>query len=194
LLSFFFLRDGHKVWEATCDLMPMPRERTAKLFQRLVDTVWAVFYGTVLVALLQGALIGGAYAVAGLQNWLVLAVLSFVMAIIPLLGAPVVYFPVAIMLLLQGDTRGALIVGLFGSLFVSNIDNVIKPFLIGGRSNLHPLPVFFSILGGVLFFGPIGVMAGPMTLTLALVVLEEVREQVRQPAETEPRTSLEVAE
>ncbi len=189
LAQFFLLRDGWKLKEGALDLIPLEHAQTERLLQRLTDTVWAVFYGTVLVAMLQGGLIGAAYAYVGLPNWLLLTVLSAVMAIIPLLGAPVVYFPVAFLLLFQGKTQEALIILGFGTMFVSNIDNVIKPFLIGGRSNLHPLPIFFSILGGVFFFGPIGVISGPMLLTITLVVIEALREKTKLPDAPETAAS-----
>lgn len=177
LSQFFLLRDGHQMKEPALRLLPLPRERSLELLHRVSETVHAVFVGTVLVAILQGALIGATYALVGVPNALLLGVISAVLCIVPFLGAPIIYIPVALMLLFQGKTTPALIILGVGFLIVSNVDNVIKPFLIGGRANLHPVAIFFSVLGGIALFGAIGVMAGPMLLTILLLLLEVVQDQ-----------------
>jgi predicted PurR-regulated permease PerM len=181
LTQYFMLRDGHRLYRPAVELMGLPQERSTAIMNRVAETVRAVFIGTVLVAVVQGSLAGIAYAWAGVPNALVLGVISVLLCIIPLLGAPVIYFPVGVSLLLQGDMMGAAKVLGVGILLVSQIDNVLKPFFIGGRAKLHPLAIFFSILGGVLLIGPIGVMAGPMTLTLLLALQEVVRERYSNP-------------
>jgi predicted PurR-regulated permease PerM len=175
LTQFFMLRDGEKLAAPALDLLPFSRERNADLLRRLYDTIWAVFYGTVLVAIIQGALMGITYAALGIPNAMVLGVITMLLAIIPLLGAPILYIPIILLLLAQGDIKTALILFGVGGGFVSQIDNVLRPFFIGGRTNLHPIGVFFSILGGLLFFGPIGVMMGPLLLSFLLVAVEALR-------------------
>jgi len=176
LTQFFMLRDGYRLLPIVRDLMPIPVAKTDALLARLRETVWAVFIGTVLVAAIQGTAMGIAFAVAGVPNALILGVVTFLMSIVPLLGSPVVYVPVGLGLLLQGNTTGAIGILLFGFLIVSNIDNALRPFLIGGRIDLHPMVIFFSILGGVLLFGPVGVMAGPMAVTILFALAEVYRE------------------
>lgn len=176
LTQFFMLRDGHRLLPVVRDLMPIPVAKTDALLARLRETVWAVFVGTVLVAAIQGTAMGIAFAVAGVPNALILGVVTFLLSIVPLLGSPVVYVPVGLGLLLQGNTTGAIGVLLFGFLIVSNIDNALRPFLIGGRIDLHPMVIFFAILGGVLLFGPVGVMAGPMAVTILFALAEVYRE------------------
>jgi predicted PurR-regulated permease PerM len=177
LTQFFMLRDSHRMQEPAVELIGLPRERTLGIFNRVAETVRAVFVGTVLVAMIQGAIIGVAYAFVGVPNALLLGVVSAVLCVIPLLGAPVVYIPIGLLLLAQGNVQGGLIVLGVGFAIVSQIDNVLKPFFIGGRANLHPMAIFFSILGGVLLVGPIGVMAGPMALTILLALQDVVRER-----------------
>jgi predicted PurR-regulated permease PerM len=193
ITQFFILRDGHRLREPALQLIPLPREQSQLVLDRVWDTVWAVFVGTVLVAIVQGAIIGAAYAFAGVPNALLLGVISMVLCIIPLLGAPVLYVPIGLFLLIEGDLIGAGIVLVVGFGIVSQIDNILKPIFIGGRINLHPLAIFFSILGGVLLIGPIGVMAGPMILTVLLAVQDIIRERLAMAeaesvAETEPAT------
>jgi len=177
LTQFFFLRDGKRLRDPLIDLCPLPRDRTEALLKRLYETVWAVFVGTVLVAMIQGAVMGATFAAVGVPNSLILGVIAFILCIIPLLGSPFVYIPTGLLLLSQGKSNQAMIVLGVGFLIVSNIDNALRPFLIGGRVNLHPMVIFFAILGGVLLFGPIGVMAGPMIATILILMLEVVRER-----------------
>lgn len=179
LTQFFMLRDGHKLLEPAKDLLPFTRDRSQELFDRIKETIHAVFVGTVLVAIVQGIVIGITYAAVGIPNSILLGVVSAVLCIIPLLGAPVIYVPVGGMLLLQGKTTEAIIVLGVGFVIVSQIDNVLKPFLIGGRVDLHPMAIFFAILGGVILIGPIGVMAGPMLLTVLLALQDVIRESLR---------------
>ncbi|HSI72885.1 MAG TPA: AI-2E family transporter [Fimbriimonas sp.] len=176
LTQFFMLRDGRKLIQPVVELSPLSAEKTNEIRQKVIATVKAVFTGTVLVALLQGAIIGITYALVGVPNALLLGVVSAILCIIPLLGAPVIYIPVALWLISQGQvTQGAIILGV-GFVIVSQIDNVVKPFLIGGQVNLHPMAIFFSILGGIVVFGPIGVMAGPMLLTILIALQDVIRE------------------
>lgn len=178
LMLFFLLRDGHRLREQAFAFSPLTRERTEALLERTAETVRAVFIGTVLVAAIQGAIMGLAFWAAGIPNALLLGVVAAVLCVIPLLGAPVLYLPVGLGLLAMGNVKGALIVLGVGFIIVSQVDNVMKPFLISGRANLHPMAIFFAILGGTLLFGPIGVMAGPMLLTITLGLLDALREQL----------------
>jgi predicted PurR-regulated permease PerM len=185
LTQFFMLRDGDRLREPAQELLPISPEHSQDLLERVAETVRAVFIGTVLVAIIQGALIGVAYALAGVPNALLLGVVSAILCVVPLLGAPVIYIPVGLALLISGNLQGALIVLGMGFIVVSQIDNVLKPFFIGGRVNLHPMAIFFSILGGVLLVGPIGVMAGPMLLTVLLALHDVVRERLKEGKELE---------
>lgn len=180
LTQFFLLRDGDRLREPAFAFSPLSRAKTEALMDRTAETVRAVFVGTVLVAALQGAIMGGAYWAAGIPNALLLAVVSAVLCVIPLLGAPVLYIPLGLGLLATGNARGAAIVLGVGFLIVSQVDNVMKPFLISGRASLHPMAIFFAILGGTLLVGPIGVMAGPMLLTIVLGLLEALRQRMEE--------------
>lgn len=189
LTMFFMLRDGKSLLKPTCDLVPLPHEKTIEILERVAETIRAVFIGTVLVALIQGAMMGLTFLIVGIPNSLLLGVACAIMAIIPLLGTPVVYIPVALLAMSQGKTNEGIIILVVGFGIVSQIDNILKPFLIGGRTNLHPLAIFFSILGGVLLIGPIGVMAGPMLLTILLALVEVVRSWVAVAPQPDPEAA-----
>ncbi|RYG48907.1 AI-2E family transporter [bacterium] len=179
LTQFFMLRDGKRLREPALELLPFARERGERMFDRIAETVRAVFVGTVLVAVLQGFVIGLAYYFTGVPNALLLGVISAILCIIPLLGAPVVYLPVGLYLIATGKTNEGLIILVVGFAIVSQIDNALKPFLIGGRANLHPMAIFFAILGGISVVGPIGLMAGPILLTALLAIQDVIRERLQ---------------
>ena len=183
LTMFFLLRDGHKLLEPAYELVPLPREKTQAILERLYMTVHGVFVGVVLVSVIQGMLATVGYAVAGVPAWLVFGVATTVLCIIPLLGAPVIYIPMSLLLIFQGKTTHGIGLLLWGFLVVSQIDNVLKPFLIGAKVNMHPMGIFFSVLGGVVVMGPIGLLVGPMLLAVLLTMIEIIREMRALPAE-----------
>ena len=172
LTQFFMLRDGERLREPFLRLAPLERSMGERLLARVTQTTRAVFVGTVIVAIVQGTLTGAILGLAGVPYAALLGALATLCAIVPLVGAPFVYVPAGIWLIVDGRLPAALWVLGGGFLIVSQIDNVIKPFLIGNRTGLHPIAVFFAILGGLVAFGPIGVMAGPMVLSIVLVLLE----------------------
>ncbi|MEA2551971.1 MAG: hypothetical protein QOJ65_147 [Fimbriimonadaceae bacterium] len=183
LTMFFMIRDGHRLRKPAHDLIPLPADKTDAILGRVGETVFAVFIGTVLVAIIQGTIMGAVYAWVGVPNPILLGFFSILLCIIPLLGAPVLYVPIALILWASGDPTGALKVAIVGFVIVSQIDNILKPIFIGGRANLHPLATFFSVLGGVMFFGPVGLMAGPMILTVLLALQDFLRERVASQSE-----------
>lgn len=185
LSMFFMLRDGERLRQPFLDIVPLPPDRTNDILFRVGQTIHAVFVGTVLVALLQGFIMGVGLMIAQVPNSLLLGVLTAILGLIPLMGPPVLFIPIGVILLSQGKVNEGIAILVLGFGVVSQIDNFLRPFLIGGRVNLHPLGIFFSILGCVLWIGPIGIMAGPMLLTILLALIEAVRAWVGAPPQEE---------
>jgi predicted PurR-regulated permease PerM len=175
---FFMLRDGRRALEPACAIVPLPRERTVAILERIRNTVQSVFIGIVLVACIQGSIATATYGALGVPGWFLWGVLTAVLCTIPLLGAPIVYIPLAIRLFAENKLwQGAVLLAVgFG--VVSQIDNILRPFFISKGAQMHEMVVFFSLLGGVLLFGPIGIMAGPM-LMAALIGLADVFREMR---------------
>jgi predicted PurR-regulated permease PerM len=177
LTMFFMLRDGHRLREPALQLLPLPRDVGERLLQRLSDTIRAVFVGIVLVAIVQGSVAGVAYWAVGVPQALLWGVATIVLCMIPLVGAPILYIPMSLLLISQGKTVEAIVLLAVGFVIVSNIDNILRPFIIGAKVDLHPMAVFFSLLGGVFLLGPVGIMAGPMLLAVVLVMVDALRER-----------------
>lgn len=177
LTMFFMLRDGKRLKEPTLALIPLPHETTEDILLKLGKTIQAVFKSVVLVGIAQGTLAGLAYWVAGVPNSLMWGVATIVLCMVPLLGAPIIYLPMSLLLVLQGHSWQGIGLAAFCLIIVSNIDNILKPWIIGSEVDLHPMAVFFALLGGLLLFGPVGLMAGPLVLTLVLAVHDVLRER-----------------
>lgn len=176
LTMFFLLRDGHMMRRPALELIPLPPERAWAIIVRMGDTIHGVFMGVVLVAIIQGTLAGLAYWVCGVPLPLVWGFATMILCVIPLLGAPVIYVPWSAVLIAQGRYAEGFGLLAFGFLVVSQIDNFLRPYFIGRKVELHYMAVFFSLLGGVLLLGPVGIMAGPVLLTVLLALQETVRE------------------
>lgn len=179
LTMFFLLRDGHKLREPALELIPLPTERSEEILERMHHTIHAVFVGVVMVAVVQGTIAGVSYWALGVPQPLVWFVATTVLCAIPLLGAPLVYIPMSLLLMSRGDIWQGIVLLVIGFGVVSQIDNLLKPWVIGARTNLHPMAIFFSLLGGVFALGPVGIMAGPVLLTLLLALQDIVRERNR---------------
>lgn len=188
LTTFFMVRDSHHLLAPVSDIIPLPKDQTKDILNRMSRTVRSVFFAVFIVAILQGFLCGMAFLVAGVEAWLVLMLAATIAAMIPLLGAPTIYVPVGILLFLNNKPVQGIAVIVFGFLVISQLDNFLRPYFIGKETKIHSMAIFFSLLGGVLVMGPVGLMAGPMLLTLILAITDVLRakEQIEGQDENEP--------
>lgn len=182
LTMFFMVRDCHNMKDAVLDLVPLKREHTEQILEQIANTVRSVFFAVVIVAGIQGVIALITYWIAGIDGAIPLALITTLLCTIPLLGAPIIYVPLGLFLIIEGNIwQGIMVLGV-GFLIISQIDNLLRPLFIGARTKLHEIPVFFSLLGGVIALGPIGLMAGPMLLTLILAIVDILRLRKEQTA------------
>ena len=174
--AFFFLRDAAG-WEGTAiRLMGLPESKGREILKRIADTVHGVFIGTVLVAIVQGAMVGVLLAILKGPSPLGFGLLTFGVSLVPILGAPLVYLPLAGWFFLQGQNVPGIVLLVVGFAIISQVDNVLRPLIVGQRVALHPFAVFLFILGGAAVIGPVGLMAGPMVLALLIGVRDLILE------------------
>jgi predicted PurR-regulated permease PerM len=171
-LLFYFLRDHRAVLQSLRSLSPLSEADVDRLFSRVGDTVHATLYGTLVVAAIQGTLGGLMFWWLGLPAPLLWGLVMGVLAVVPVLGAFVVWIPAALFLALDGSWGKALILTGWGGVLVAGIDNVLYPILVGNRLRLHTIPAFMAIVGGLIVFGPSGLILGPVTLTVTVLLLE----------------------
>ena len=174
---FFFFRDGEAVYLSILDLLPFSPEQKNALTQKFVNTFSAVISGVFLIALLQGVMTGLGFTVFGLRFPVLWGFLSAALAILPIGGAALVWIPGALYLLLTGATLNGILLSVWGLLLISLPDNFLKPLLIGKKAKLPSFLLFLSILGGIKVYGLLGVLFGPIVVTLATAFVQIYREE-----------------
>jgi predicted PurR-regulated permease PerM len=179
-LLFFFLRDGATAVDTLARLIPMPAERRHQLFVNLFNVAKAVVLGTLLVAVIQGTLVGVGFAIAGLPSAIVFGVLAMFASPIPFVGTALVWAPAAIVLFVQGHTGWGIFMVLWGMLVVAMVDNIVRPLVISGKSGVPTLFVFAGLLGGLAAFGSVGMFVGPLLLTLLVALIRYADDVLRE--------------
>jgi predicted PurR-regulated permease PerM len=139
---------------------------------RTREVIDASVYGVITVAVIQGALGGLAFWALGLPSAIIWGVVMVFLSMVPMLGAFLVWVPAAIYLALTGQYVKAVILVLWGTLVIGMIDNFLRPKLVGGRTRLHELLIFFAVLGGLNVFGVLGVVLGPVVLAITLSLID----------------------
>ena len=163
---FFFFRDHRAVLRTIRSLLPLSDAETDDMYARVNDTIYATIYGTLTVAMLQGALGGLMFWWLGRPAPLLWAVVMGLLSIVPYLGSFVVWGPVAVFMALQGEWTKALILGGWGLIVIGLIDNFVYPILVGKRLRMHPLLAFIAIVGGIAVFGTSGMVLGPVIVAV----------------------------
>ncbi|MGD2079724.1 MAG: AI-2E family transporter [Nitrospirota bacterium] len=175
LTIFFLFRDGPRFLERFRDYMPFSEEQKDRLEMQTKDMVVSTIYGGVVVALVQGAMGGLAFFFVGIPAPVIWGTAIAIMSFIPMLGTFSVWFPAVIYLFLQGMYPQGLILFFIGTFGISMVDNILKPVIIGERTKMPTLIIFFSVLGGIKLFGLIGLILGPLVVALFISVLEIFR-------------------
>jgi predicted PurR-regulated permease PerM len=174
-LLYFFLRDGDLMIDRARRLIPLAEDRKQRLFTQLSAVTRAIVFGTTVTALLQGFLLGVGFAFAGLPSPVVFGVLAALLSLLPVGGAAFVWIPAVIWLFFDKHWGAGIFILIWGCL-LGGLDNVLRPILISGRARISALAVFVGVLGGIPAFGAIGVIAGPVVLSLALALIEFAEE------------------
>ncbi|MEX0824989.1 MAG: AI-2E family transporter, partial [Pirellulaceae bacterium] len=176
---YFFLIDGPKMIRTLMQLSPLDDRYEERLLLQFDRTSRAVVLATILSALAQGILASFGYYFAGLDSVVLLFLATTFMALIPFLGALAVWLPCALWLgFVDQRWTAAIALAIYGAAIVSTVDNVIKVFILHGRSQLHPLLALLSVLGGVQVFGPIGLLVGPMIVVFLQTLLEILNQEL----------------
>jgi len=169
---FYLLRDHRTALGTLRSLVPLSERETDEVFTRVADTIHATIFGTLVVAAVQGTLGGLMFWWLGLPAPILWGAVMALLAVVPVLGAFVVWVPAAIFLAASGQWGKAAILTVWGGIVVALIDNLLYPILVGKRLRLHTVPVFFSIVGGLAIFGAAGIILGPVILALTNAILE----------------------
>ncbi len=173
LLSLYYLfKDGRHLFGRLKEIIPLPSKERDLLIQRFKDMIYATIYGGILIAVIQGLLGGLSFWALGLPSPIFWGTAMALLSFIPIGGTALIWGPASILLLIGGGIlKGLILLGL-GVFVISMVDNLLRPFFISTRTKIHPLLLFFAVLGGVQAFGLIGLVAGPLVATLFLTLIE----------------------
>jgi predicted PurR-regulated permease PerM len=173
---FFFFRDGSRMVTGLRDLIPMERAHKDAILRRVYDTISAVVQGTLLTGATQGSLAGLGYWILGVPFAILLGGATAFFSLLPM-GGPIVWFSVVLYLAAVAEYGHALLLFLWGLLIVSSADNVIRPIVIGGRTQIPTVYLFFGILGGLQAYGFLGIFLAPALIALLVAFLRIYTEE-----------------
>lgn len=169
---FYFLKDGDTLANFIKGLLPFTEKEKDRLEQRVRDLVIAAIYGGLAVGVAQGILGGIAFLIFGLPSPVFWGTSMAIFSLLPLFGCTTIWLPTGIYLIISGSIAKGIGFLVYCVLLITTVDNIIKPLVIGGRTKLHTLLVFFSVLGGINFLGFLGFILGPLIAALILSLLE----------------------
>ncbi|MBD3321914.1 MAG: AI-2E family transporter [Chitinivibrionales bacterium] len=182
---FYFFIDGERFVKRLRYLSPLRNDYEDLIVNRFLLISRATVKGTFLVGLVQGSIGGIALLVFGVKTWLLWAFIMVILSIIPMVGAWLVMVPAAVIQLLLGNIWQGIGIAAASTVVISNIDNLIRPRLVGKDAKMHDLLIFFSTLGGIAIFGIMGFIVGPVIAALFVTVLDiygmEFKEELLSP-------------
>lgn len=172
IMLYFFLRDGEQFRDQIRRVSPLSRRQADSVMDQVAQTMKGALAALLLVPLVQGALATLGYWALGVPNALLWGGLTTLVAFIPLVGTPLVWVPICIFLAVNGQIWQTVVLAIYGGVIISSIDNVIRPWMLKGSTNIHPLWSFLAILGGLMTFGALGLLVGPLILSLGVSALD----------------------
>jgi predicted PurR-regulated permease PerM len=177
LFTFYFAaRDSEDLGKYIGSLSPFSKKTGTRLLLEFRGITNAIVFGQVLIGILQGLALGAGLFFLGVPNALTLTFLGALLSIIPILGAWLVWLPTAIYLLVAGETFAGVFLMLYGGLFISSIDNIIRPYMLSRQSTLPIAMSLIGTVGGFFIFGIVGLVLGPLIIAYALIIIEFYRQ------------------
>ena len=171
-IMFYFLTMGDKLLEKILYFLPLKDEDEQVLLNRFTSVTRATIKGTLIIGLMQGTICGTAFAIAGIKGPVFWGTVMAVMSVIPAFGTAIVWGPAMVILALLGDFAGVVILGVLCGAVSGNLDNLVRPRLVGKDTEMHDLFVLFGTLGGIAMFGILGIIIGPIIAALFITIWE----------------------
>lgn len=169
---FYLLRDGGKFKESLIILSPLPDNHDEKIFSKIKQAIRSVVVGSLVVSFIQGVLMGLGFFIFGVPNPALWGSFAVVSALIPGIGTSLVLIPGVLYLFFASTSLHAIGLLIWGMIAVGLIDNYLGPLLVNRGVHIHPFLILLSVMGGLIFFGPIGFIAGPLIVALLFALLE----------------------
>jgi predicted PurR-regulated permease PerM len=179
LILYYLLVDGRefRTWIETT--VPLPVDEQHLVAHRFMDMASSLVVGNGLAAIIQGLVGGLTFFALGLQGPFLWGVVMAIFAFIPVVGISLVFIPFTVFLLFAGETTRALLLFIPLVVVATVVEYWLKPLLVGRRAQMHTILVFLSLIGGAVVFGPVGLLLGPLMMTLFLTLAGIYRERYR---------------
>ncbi|MGV8161756.1 MAG: AI-2E family transporter [Candidatus Nanoarchaeia archaeon] len=177
-LIYYTFKEGDVIMNGFMNILPITKNHKDQLLDEAHRVLYGVLHGQLLVALIQGILGGLGFWIFGFPNPVFWGFIMAILAFIPMLGTPLVWLPASLLQLTLGNKFGAIGMLLFGAIIVMNIDNVLKPRIIGKKTGLHPMLVLLGIFGGLQLFGFIGMIIGPVIVAICILIIKFFNQDV----------------
>ncbi len=177
---FFLFRDGRKFYAYILETLPLETSEKKEIVGTFRRITTVTILGNLATAAVQGILITLIFIILQIGYPILTGFITFIMALIPFVGATLIWLPVSIFLVLKGAVTKGIILLVFGAAVVSTSDNLLKPLIIGSRANLHTLFLFLTIIGGINYFGFSGLIIGPLLLAFFISFLEIYRNKYQK--------------
>lgn len=177
LAVFYFLKDGAAWKDLLVKLSPLPDAKMLLIMEKLRMAMDGVIKGYLVIGLIQGILMGAGLVLFGVPSAALWGLFAAVASLVPTFGTSLIAIPAVLYLFITGHTGAAIGLIIWASLLVGTIDNLLNPIIVGKRIDIHPMLILFSVLGGIVLFGPVGVLAGPLIITFLYTLISLYRQE-----------------
>lgn len=181
---YYLLKDGEAVSKRIKNILPLKESHKKNVFQKFHDSTYAVFYGNMAVAVVQGLLGAVGFFALGIPSPILWGSVMAIFALIPYFGTAIIWLPAALNLIFEGYLRDSsslifrgIILIAYGVIVISLADNFLKPKIISKKADIHPILVLVGVLGGLKLFGFLGLILGPVMLALLMTFVEIYEEE-----------------
>ncbi|MEK6904069.1 MAG: AI-2E family transporter [Nanoarchaeota archaeon] len=171
-VMYYLFKDGKEFVEKLKNYLPLKERYKDGITQKFDEVVYAVLYGVVITAFIQGVVGGIGLWVFGVGSPILLGSIMILLAMIPFVGPWLIWLPASVIKIIEGDNVNGFGLLIYGILVVSTVDNIIRPKLIGMKSKVHPVIVLVGVLGGLSVFGLLGVIIGPLILAISVTFVQ----------------------
>ncbi len=179
IITFYLIRDKDRFINYIAPIVG-DRKSLERILISIKDSINATVLGGVLTAFIQGFVGAIGFLIVGLNAFFMWMFLVALFSFVPLVGTAIIWVPIAIYLLIQGNYFGGIFIVAWGVFAIGLVDNYVRPIIIGSKINIHPMILFFGILGSIIVFGPIGIIVGPVVLSVCDVAVRVYTENKRQ--------------
>ena len=178
-LMFYIFKEGNSIAIRTGKILPIQSHYRSDIIKKINDSVYAILFGSIIVAVIQGVLAAIGYYLVGFESVILWGIMTILFALVPFIGTAIIWGPAGLYLLINGliISDSSMIgkgIGLliYGVIIVSSVDNILKPKLIGDKAGIHPAFILLGVIGGLALFGVIGLLIGPLVFALLLTFLD----------------------